>query len=512
MMTDPNNGRLLANRYQLVGLIGKGAMGQVYQAKDMLLGGVTVAVKFLSQTLLNQKMRERFEKEATICALLGEKSNHIVRVRDYGVDENGVSFYVMEYLEGKSLSEVIRQQPISLLRFLNLSRQICLGLLCAHKGIVIDGQLSSIVHRDIKPSNIVVIQDDSFGELVKILDFGIAKLLQAESDQTHSFMGTLAYCSPEQMEGKELDKRSDIYSLGIMMFEMLTGEMPILPESSSFGGWYRAHHSNMPRSFESVNSDLKKLPKPLENLVMSCLAKEPNDRPQGAEEVLRALKSIEERLGRGMQLGQRIGMVLAGLHIATEIQPQRVLSADEICRQTSWPKNKPQAEIVFPHIISTTNESLATLWVMLQKQDILNRQISTRYNQFLCLMIPHPMVLWITVLHNREYGARWLPCYIDLKTDLGQKLARLLGESGCYRLLFFALSEPQRCMNVMTSTIAPAQRKMLLDWANTGQASGASAQSPLSKKILKQEFEKLKPKILMKLEAVHTDYPTDISG
>jgi serine/threonine-protein kinase len=182
---------------------------------------------------------------------------------------------------------------------------------------------------------------------------------------------------------------------------------------------------------------------------------------------------------------------------------------DEICRQSSWPKNKPQAAIVFPHIIRTEREFLATLWVMLNKQDIEDRRSSTRYNQFLFLMAPHPMVLWITALHNRDYGARWLPCYLDLKTDLGQKVVRLLGESGCYRLLFFALSEPERCANVMISTIAPAQRKMLIDWANTSQTLG-SVQPQLSKKILKQEFEKLKPKILMKLEAIHT--VDDISG
>jgi serine/threonine-protein kinase len=508
MTTDPNNGRLLANRYQLVELIGKGAMGRVYQAKDMLLGGVVVAVKFLSQALLTKKMRDRFYREATISALLSEKSNHIVRVRDYGVDENDTSFYVMEYLEGESLSEVIRQQPLPLLRFLNICRQICLGLQCAHKGVDVEGQFSIIIHRDIKPSNILVVQDSSFGELVKILDFGIVKLLQEDCDQTNSFMGTLAYCSPEQMEGKELDARSDIYSLGVMMFEMLTGEMPISGETPSFGGWYKAHHFIPPKSFESVNPGLR-LPKTLENLVMSCLAKEPSDRPQNAGEVLQALDSLEQRLGHGQQLGHRIGAVLSKLPVVANPQPQRTLSVDEICRQSSWPKNKPQAAIVFPHIIRTEREFLATLWVMLNKQDIEDRRSSTRYNQFLFLMAPHPMVLWITALHNRDYGARWLPCYLDLKTDLGQKVVRLLGESGCYRLLFFALSEPERCANVMISTIAPAQRKMLIDWANTSQTLG-SVQPQLSKKILKQEFEKLKPKILMKLEAIHT--VDDISG
>jgi serine/threonine-protein kinase len=149
---------------------------------------------------------------------------------------------------------------------------------------------------------------------------------------------------------------------------------------------------------------------------------------------------------------------------------------------------------------------------MLNKKDIQDRLVSTRYNQFLFLPSPHPIVLWITVLHNREHGARWLPCYLDLKTDIGQKMVRLLGEAGSYRLLFFALSEPHQCAKVMTSNIAPAQCKLLKDWANSSQTSVSSGQSQLTKRILKQEFEKLKPKILLKLEAIHTDSPTDISG
>ncbi|MBD1840821.1 serine/threonine protein kinase [Coleofasciculus sp. FACHB-64] len=512
MMTDPNTDRLLANRYQLLGLVGKGAMGRVYQARDMLLGGVTVAVKFLSQTLLNQKMRDRFEREATICAVLGEKSIHIVRVRDYGVDENEIPFYVMEFLQGESLSEVLKDRPLSLPRFLNITRQICLGLQCAHQGILIDGEVCPIIHRDIKPSNITVVQDTTLGELVKILDFGIAKLLQSDIAQTNSFMGTLAYCSPEQMEGRELDKRSDIYSLGVMMFEMLTAEMPLMAETHSFGGWYKAHHFIPPRTFDSVNPDLK-LPKSLESLVMSCLAKVPSDRPQNAAQVLQALEPLEQRFGQGRQLGQRIGEVLSKLPVVADPKPKNAPTADEVCRLTSWPKNKPIAEIVFPHLLRTSREVLPTLWVMLHKPEIQNRLISTRYNQFLFLMSPHPMLLWITALHNREQGPRWLSCYLDLKTSMGQDIVRQLGENGIYRILFFALEEPHRCANVMISTIAPVQRQMLQEWANTSQTLPSVAQPQMSKSLLKQEFEKLKPKILMKLESVQTgDYSSDISG
>ena len=511
MSPDPNIGRLLANRYRLIELVGKGAMGRVYLARDMLLGGVPVAVKFLSHTLLNRKMRDRFEREATICALLGEKSIHIVRVRDYGIDDTEIPFYVMEFLKGDGLSELIKPKPLPLARFLTLGRQICLGLQCAHEGIFIENELCPIIHRDIKPSNILVIKDATLGELVKILDFGIAKLLQSDSSQTHSFMGTLAYCSPEQMEGKELDNRSDLYSLGVMMFEMLTSEMPLHAETHSFGGWYKSHHFLTPKTFDQVNPHLK-LPKALENLVMSCLAKSPSDRPQSSKEVLRVLEQIEKSLSPARPIESPIQEIPPKPKpiITPPVEPILAVSLDDACRIAAWPKNKPIAEIVFPHIIRTSTEVGATVWVMLHKQEVINRQISTRYNQFLFLMSPHPMILWITALHNRAIGARWMPCYLDLKTPLGQELARNLGESGDYRILFFSIENPQRCANIMTSTIAPAQRKMLLDWANNSQSLFSASQPQTSKKLLKQEFEKLKPKILIKLESIRT--ASDISG
>ncbi|MDX2096443.1 MAG: serine/threonine-protein kinase [Leptolyngbyaceae cyanobacterium bins.59] len=509
-MADDNIGRLLANRYQLEELIGKGAMGRVYRAKDVLLGDVPVAVKFLARTLLNEKMKDRFRSEAKTCAQLGQKSIHIVRVMDYGVNEEEIPFYVMEYLQGQSLSELIRNRVLPLPRFLSLARQICLGLQCAHG--------DSIVHRDIKPGNILITHDMSIGELAKILDFGIARLMQADSNETNSFMGTLAYSSPEQMEGKELDNRSDLYSLGVMMFEMVTGKMPIHADTHTFGGWYKAHHFQTPRSFESASPGLK-LPKALENLVMSCLAKSPADRPQSSADVLKALEPLEERFGPGRQIGHRIEEALAKLPVtaettktATPNTEKEPLAADEICRLTTWPKDKPLAEIVFPNALKTNREVLATLWVMMPRQEIYKRLMGVRYNHFLCMMTPHPMVLWVTALYNREHGPRWLPCYLDLKSTQGQEMIRLLAEKGYYRLLFFSLEDPKRCAHVLTSTIIPAQCRRLQEWANTSQLSVTAGQSALSKQYLKQEFEKLKPKILMKLEATQEDFSGDLSG
>ncbi|MEH2397436.1 serine/threonine-protein kinase [Nostoc sp.] len=516
-MSDPNIGRLLSKRYQLQELIGTGAMGRVYRAKDILLGGVPVAVKFLALSIQNEKMRlqDRFEREAKTCALLGQKSIHIVRVMDYGVDDNNTPFYVMEYLQGQSLNNIIRKQRLPLPRFLSMARQLSLGLQCAHDGIPVEGTICPIIHRDVKPSNMLVIQDASFGELVKVLDFGIAKLLQSDGDHTKFYLGTLAYSSPEQMEGKELDNRADIYSLGIMMFEMLTGKMPLVVPSHSFGAWYKTHHYQKPRSFAEVAPGLE-LPKEIENLVMSCLAKVARDRPQSITEILRVLASLE-KLEHTREIKQDQALVPATT-VSTELEQntkadlQISWSNDEIARAISWPQNKPIADIVFPQAIHTNGEILPALWVMLPQEEIQKRLVCTRYNQFLFISIPHPMLLWITVIYNHKHSAKWLPYYLDLKTSLGQEIARLLQHTGYYRLLFFARETPNSCTHILLSSVASAQRQRLQEWVAMSNTIMSSADPQISKSLLKSEYEKIKPQILAKLESIDTDSAYEFSS
>lgn len=513
-MINPNINRLLANRYQMQQLLGIGGMGQVYLAKDTLLGGVPVAVKFLTLGNHSQQvqMQERFEREAKTCALLGQKSIHVVRVMDYGVDENGTAFYIMEYLQGASLSDIIHVQPLSLARFLSMARQISLGLQCAHQGILVDGVVCPIIHRDIKPSNIMVLDDTSFGELVKVLDFGLAKLLQAESNRTSYYLGTVAYSSPEQMEGKELDHRSDIYSLGIMMFEMLTGKLPLQPNTNSFGAWYEAHHCQLPCSFAAVDPRLQ-LPYELEELVISCLAKAPSDRPQSISEILQTLVSLEQRYGATSSANHRFEEANVNQAIASRKTIERVPSAfDEIYQHVSWPKDKPIADIVFPQIIHNKNEALPALWAMLPQQEIQKRLQSRRYNQFLFTTSPHPTMLWITVLHTREHGAKWFPYYLDLKIEQGQEITKVLGETGYYPLLLFARESSQKPTACLVLNIAPAQCQLFLNWVTISQKIVPPGTFQLSKSLLKQELEKLKPQILVKLEAAYINTETLTSG
>lgn len=506
-MQDSNINRILANRYQLQESIGSGAMGQVYRAKDILLGGVPVAVKLLSLSIQNKKIRmqERFEQEAKTCALLGQKSIHIVRVMDYGVDEKGTPFYVMEYLQGKDLGSIIRSKTLTLARFLSLARQISLGLLCAHQGILIDGKNCAIIHRDIKPNNVLVIQDPSFGELAKLLDFGIAKLLQGDSSQTKYYMGTLAYSSPEQMEGSELDCRSDIYSLGVMMFEMIVGSIPVQANTDSFGGWYKAHHFQPPRSFDTVSPRFS-VPPALQDLVIGCLAKAQSDRPQSVSDIIQVLTSLEQQASTAPTLlpvahqSETKGSQEIAIAPTTNGLANQRLSTQAICRLITWPRSKPIADIVFPHPIQINDETMAALWVMLSQSEIIQRLQNRTYNQFLFIPHPHPMLLWITALYHRAHGAKWIPYYLDLKNSQNLELLQLMATTGFYRLLLFARESPHQASSCLFLNIAPAQRQLLQEWATLSQTVYSASDPNLSKTLLKQEYEKLKPLILSKLE------------
>lgn len=512
-MSDTNIGLKLANRYELLEPLGQGSMGRVYLAEDMLLGSVKVAVKFLSQTLLGDRMRDRFIQEAMTCALLGQKSIHVVRVTDYGVSDEGIPFYVMEYLQGQSLSHLINISPLPLPRFLGLIRQLCLGLQTAHDGITLKTQPHPvpIIHRDIKPSNIMIIQDGTLGELAKILDFGVAKLVQSGSDQTHCFMGTLAYASPEQMEGRELDNRSDIYSFGIMMFQMLTGHLPLRASSHTFGGWYKVHLNQPPKPISNFVSQ-GTTPKLLEDLVMQCLAKRPEDRPQQVRDILKSIEPLESRFGPGLQMSQRIGTTLNRLPVTRQPDPSTAVQEDQVCKLTVWPKDKPIAEIVFPHSLPTSQGNLVTLWAMMPQEEISRRLISTRYNTFICTMAPHPMMLWLTVLYSSTHGARWLPCYVDLKSALGQQIAGLLKDTGTYKLLLFSLENPGGCSHVLSCTIAGPQRGMLQEWALTAQTRPSIGGANTSRDILRHEFKnKLKVQVLQKLESIYVDTGSNLA-
>lgn len=498
MALDDNIGRLIFNRYRLADVAGVGAMGKVYRGIDVRLIRV-VAVKFLDQRLQTPRMCERFETEARICAQLGQRSLQIVKVEDYGLDERDVPFYVMEYLQGKSLKEILAGQPLPLVRFLKLARQICLGLQCAHEGIQLerDAALYPVIHRDIKPGNIMVMPDPTLGELVKILDFGISEL-RRDTEQAASYMGTLAYSSPEQMEGVFLDGRSDIYSLGVLMFEMLTGKLPLYPEAHNFPSWYKAHHEKSPRPFRVANPNVA-VPQPLQALILDCLAKSPDRRPQSMSAILRVLEPLAEHYGATQSSPPSPDLLNLSL-------PELPLTAQEnpsdISRLPKW--TQAPGMIVYAQPWTDQERTVPSKWVMLPHHEIQTLQIYKLYNQlylnFLCCMSPSPMLLWVTAVHNPRQKTRWLRKFLDLKKSVDRQLVHLLIQSEQYPIFFFDLEPPHCFSHQIDMILKPEQRSQLQQWMITSQSQVVVGIPDASKTILRTEYERLKPKVESQLE------------
>lgn len=506
---DPYIGKFLNHRYLIRDLIGKGGGGKVYLAEDCTNGGMPVAIKILSLSLDNQTISQRFAREIFIGTQLGRKSKHIVRVLGYGITDDKIPFYVMEYLQGKNLLEVINNQPLSLERFLDICYQICLGLQYAHKGISVKGETHPVVHRDIKPENIFITEDGNKGEIVKILDFGIAKFLKERAGATlsKSFLSSLPYCSPEHMEGRKLlDVRSDIYSLGILMYQMLCGKHPFQLRSYSFGEWYQAHRFETPSLLNQVIPEAN-IPPQLDKLVISCLAKETKHRPQTITEILDKLE-LFQRQSNTYKTKSDSGA--ANLPIV-ELTPSTLISK-HICLQKKWPDCKPITPIAFPHLLYTVQGKIPTFWAMLPKSEISKFLEQKNTTEFIQKINVYPMIMWVTVLQDTSSSlTRWLSCFLDIQDKRGERMIQHLAEKGYYHLLFFALEEPTKCASVITITITPQQREQLFNWLQATYNSTSFISPNQSKTILKAQYEKIKPKILHKL-ARNQNKKSDIKG
>lgn len=264
---DPLVGSEIAGKYRIGAKLGAGGMGAVYRATRLQIGD-EVAVKILHVDQNAPNAAERFRREAQAAARL--KHPNAVSIYDFGVTYDGLQYLVMELVEGQSLRQIIKQQgPLTPSAAADVLRQVCAALDEAH------GQ--QIVHRDLKPDNIVV-STTRTDLRVKVLDFGIAKLRDMSASnltQTGSVMGTPHYMSPEQCLGEELDHRSDIYSLGIVLYEMLAGVVPFhSPQSTAV---VIQHVNQSPPSLRTINLSISAA---VEAVVFHALAKKREDRPQ----------------------------------------------------------------------------------------------------------------------------------------------------------------------------------------------------------------------------------------
>ncbi|MGB6384940.1 MAG: protein kinase [Terriglobales bacterium] len=286
--------------YEIQSPIGAGGMGEVYRARDARLGR-DIAIKVLAQHLSsNPELKERFEREARAISSL----NHprICTLHDVG-HQDGIDFLVMEYLEGESLAEQLKKGPLPLKESLKIAMEVCEALEAAHR--------AGIIHRDLKPANIMLTKTGA-----KLMDFGLAKamtaglasgtsnapLLSAAKTMTinggsplsplttaGAILGTIQYMSPEQIEGKEADARSDLFALGAMLYEMTTGNRPFEGKSQ-----ISVASAILEKDPEPISAVQPLTPPAFEHIVSACLAKNPDDRIQTAHDVWLQLKWIAE--------------------------------------------------------------------------------------------------------------------------------------------------------------------------------------------------------------------------
>ncbi|HNH82384.1 MAG TPA: bifunctional serine/threonine-protein kinase/formylglycine-generating enzyme family protein [Acidobacteriota bacterium] len=282
LTADPLVGTVFEGKYQILAKLGEGGMGVVYRAHHVHMD-VDVAIKFLHHNLTEDpSILERFKREARAAVRINHPN--ATTVMDFGVLPDNTAYLVMEYLEGESLRDRIYRHTMTAAEAIEILSETCGAVDAAHK--------RGVIHRDLKPDNIFLKREADGKEIVKVLDFGIAKL-RDKGEASHAslteagmLIGTPHYMSPEQCHGLELDPRSDVYSLGVIAYELLAGELPFSAPTSL--GIVLKHINEEPRPLFIVNPNI---PRELEKVVLRALSKRPDNRPATAGQFARELEA-----------------------------------------------------------------------------------------------------------------------------------------------------------------------------------------------------------------------------
>ncbi len=275
----------LESKFEVLSKIREGGMGAIYTVRHRLLGEVRVVKVMRPQLAGDQEFAARFLREAQTAIRL--RHPNIAQLYDFSTDEEGTAYIVMEYIEGIDLRELVRRfGPPSLGLTLEIAVQGLAALGFLHR--------RKMVHRDISPDNLMLTRDADGRPVVKLIDLGIVKVLEGDHGLTSTgvFLGKLRYAAPEQLlaaEGRTIDQRADLYSFGIVLYEMLTGKFPIAGSTSS--SLIAGHLYQAPASFDSTDPE-RRVPEPLRQMVMRLLSKEPDGRVSSAEALTEALAPV----------------------------------------------------------------------------------------------------------------------------------------------------------------------------------------------------------------------------
>ena len=282
---EPAPGKTIAGRYEFVSLVGQGGMSVIYKVRHQLMGK-EFAIKMLHSHLVSESLVRRFQQEAKATSALSHPN--IIAVHDFGLSEQGQPYLVMDFIDGVTLDGVLaREERLSMSRFLEIFNAVAGALAHAHA--------EGILHRDLKPSNIMLARGTDGHDEVKIVDFGIAKVVSEELGgqkltKTGEVFGSPLYMSPEQIMGTQCDARCDLYSLGCVMFESLTGEPPHSGETSVATMFRRLN----PKDSE-VSSTLSgsRVPKAVAEIVTTLLEADPDQRYQSMEDLHADLSALQ---------------------------------------------------------------------------------------------------------------------------------------------------------------------------------------------------------------------------
>ena len=278
---DPLLGVIVDDRYEVLAVIGEGGMGRVYRVRHRRLGR-SFALKALRADLARESvLADRFLQEARAAAVVTHPN--VVQINDFGTLASGQPYFVMELLEGRTLTRILREEgPVEPARCIGIARQIAEALAAAHA--------MGVIHRDLKPDNIILVRPSGSHTTVKVLDFGLAKVAgSSRLTRPGVVFGTPYYMSPEQAAGEEFDHRVDIYALGIVIFELITGRVPF--EADTYMGVLSKHIHAAPPQLRDFKVPLEGL-SGFEEIIAVCLAKKPQDRWPSMTELARRLNAL----------------------------------------------------------------------------------------------------------------------------------------------------------------------------------------------------------------------------